>query len=155
LRTIQPSGISAKSGVGVENGWCARDKEDSSAMKVNSEILDRLPPQNLDAERGVLGSILLLPTVCDDVAMGLRPEDFYDDSNRAIYAHRREMNDTGSRIDTTLLIDRLKNNGQFELVGGAAYLADVLQSVPTAAHAVYYAQIVKNKATLRSLIHTS
>jgi replicative DNA helicase len=124
-------------------------------MKVNSEILDRLPPQNLDAERGVLGSILLLPLVCDDVALIVRPEDFYDDANRIIYSHLREMNDTGARIDTTLLVERLKNNGQFDAIGGAAYLAETLQSVPTAAHAVYYAEIVKSKSTLRSLIHSS
>jgi replicative DNA helicase len=124
-------------------------------MKVNSEILDRLPPQNLDAERGVLGSILLLPLVCDDVAMILRPEDFYDDSNRKLYAHMRDMHDEGRRIDTTLLVERLKNRAEFEMIGGAAYLAEILQSVPTAANATYYAEIVKNKSTLRSLIHSS
>src|SRR5262249_6498375 len=122
--------------------------------KLNSEILDRRPPCNLEAERGVLGSILLLPLVCDDVALVLRPEDFYDDANRTLYTHLREMHDGGGRIDTTLLVDRLKSCGQFELVGGAAYLAEILQSVPTAANATYYAEIVKNKATLRSLIHS-
>ncbi|MEX0977413.1 MAG: DnaB-like helicase N-terminal domain-containing protein, partial [Pirellulales bacterium] len=50
-------------------------------MKINSEILDRQPPCNLEAERGVLGSILLLPIVCDEVSLILRPEDFYDDAN--------------------------------------------------------------------------
>ncbi|MBI3836449.1 MAG: replicative DNA helicase [Planctomycetia bacterium] len=124
-------------------------------MKVNSEILDRLPPQNLDAERGVLGSILLLPIVSDDVALILRPEDFYDDSNRRLYTHLRQMHDEGGRIDTTLLVERLKNRGEFEMIGGAAYLAEILQSVPTAANATYYAEIVKNKSTLRSLIHSS
>src|SRR6187401_1221699 len=124
-------------------------------MKVTSEILDRQPPCNLDAERGVLGSILLLPTVCDDVALIVRPEDFYDDSNRVLYTHMRSMHDEGRRIDTTLLVERLKTAGQFELVGGAAYLAEVLQSAPTAANASYYAEIVKNKSTLRALIHSS
>jgi replicative DNA helicase len=124
-------------------------------MKANSEILDRQPPCNLEAERGVLGSILLLPTVCDDVALILRPEDFYDDAHRTLYVHMRAMNDEGRRIDTTLLVERLRSSGDFEMVGGAAYLAEVLQSVPTAANATYYAEIVKDKATLRSLIHTS
>jgi replicative DNA helicase len=67
----------------------------------------------------------------------------------------RAMNDEGRRIDTTLLVERLRSAGEFEAVGGAAYLADILQSVPTAANATYYAQIVKDKATLRSLIYTS
>jgi replicative DNA helicase len=124
-------------------------------MKANSEILDRQPPCNLEAERGVLGSILLLPTVCDDVALILRPEDFYDAANRTLYMQMRAMNDEGRRIDTTLLVERLRSAGEFEAVGGAAYLADILQSVPTAANATYYAQIVKDKATLRSLIYTS
>ena len=67
----------------------------------------------------------------------------------------RAMHDDGRRIDTTLLVERLKTSGQFEPVGGAAYLAEVLQSVPTAANAVYYAEIVRDKATLRALIHAS
>jgi replicative DNA helicase len=124
-------------------------------MKVNSEILDRQPPCNLDAERGVLGSILLLPIVCDEVALILRAEDFYDDSNRTLYAQLQAMHDEGRRIDTTLLVERLKNAGQYERIGGAAYLAEVLQSVPTAANATHYAEIVKNKSTLRALIHAS
>ncbi len=124
-------------------------------MKANSEILDRQPPANLEAERGVLGSILLLPSVCDDVALIVRPEDFYDQANRTLYTHMRAMHDEGRRIDTTLLVERLRNAGEFELVGGAAYLAEVLQSVPTAANAAYYAEIVKSKGTLRGLIHAS
>ncbi len=124
-------------------------------MKVNSEILDRRPPCNVEAERGVLGSILLLPIVCDDVAMILRAEDFYDDANQILYQHLREMHDEGRRIDTTLLVERLRSKGDFERTGGAAYLAEILQSVPTAANATHYAEIVKSKATLRALIHSS
>ncbi len=124
-------------------------------MKINSEILDRQPPRNLDAERGVLGSILLVPTVCDEVSLILRPEDFYDDANRIIFTHMREMNDGNQRIDTMLLSERLKRAEQYEQIGGASYLAEILQSVPTAANAAYYAQIVRDKATLRALIHSS
>ena len=124
-------------------------------MKVSAEILDRRPPCNLEAERGVLGSILLLPIVCDDVALILRTEDFYDDANRILYGHLREMHDEGRQIDTTLLVERLRSKGDFERVGGAAYLAEILQSVPTAANATHYAEIVKAKATLRALIHSS
>jgi replicative DNA helicase len=124
-------------------------------MKVNSELLDRQPPCNLEAERGVLGSILLLPMTCDDVAVILRPEDFYDHANRLIYTHLRGMHDAGRRIDTTLLVEELKGAGHYDTVGGAAYLAEVLQSVPTAANATFYAEIVKSKATLRSLINSS
>lgn len=124
-------------------------------MKVNSEILDRQPPCNLEAERGVLGSILLLPVACDEVSLILRPEDFYDEANRIVFTHMRGMQDASQRIDVVLLTERLKKAGVYDKVGGAAYLAEILQSVPTAANAAYYAHIVRDKATLRSLIHAS
>ncbi|MCE5303901.1 MAG: replicative DNA helicase [Planctomycetaceae bacterium] len=123
--------------------------------RVSSEILDRLPPHNLDAERGVLGSLLLDPNLCDDIAMILRPEDFYADANQKLYAQLLAMRDEGKRIDATLLLERLQAGGDLEAVGGAAYLAEVVHSVPYAANAVYYAEIVQAKATLRSLIHAS
>ncbi len=126
-----------------------------STTGVSSEILDRLPPQNLEAEAGVLGSILLDPRLCDDVVMLLRSEDFYADANRKLFGHIVEMHDEGKRIDTTLLVERLKKEGDFESIGGGAYLAEVMNSVAVAAHAVYYAEIVRDKATLRSLIHAS
>jgi replicative DNA helicase len=103
----------------------------------------------------VLGSILLKPDVCDELALFLRPEDFYDDANRKLYAHLLEMHDGGRKIDITLLVDRLRSAGDFELIGGAAYLARISQSIPNAAHARYYGQIVQNKACYRSLIDAS
>ena len=123
--------------------------------KVSSEILDRMPPQNLDAEKGVLGSVLLNPHMCDDVALLLRPEDFYADAHQKLFAHVLAMHDAGGRIDTTLLAERLRQAGDLEAAGGTAYLAEVLHSVPVAAHAVYYAKIVRDKAVLRDLIHAS
>jgi replicative DNA helicase len=96
-------------------------------VKANSEILDRQPPSNLEAERGVLGSILLLPTVCDDVAMILRPEVL--SAHRTLYTHLRAMNDEERRIDTTLLVDRLKSSGRSS-VAGPPYLVEVLRSAP-------------------------
>ena len=125
------------------------------AANVNSEILDRLPPHNLDAERGVIGSLLLDPDLCDDVAMIVRPDDFYAEAHEKLYALLLAMHDDGGRIDSTLLIERLHSSGDLEVVGGAAYLAEVVHSVPHAANAVYYAKIVRDKATLRSLIHAS
>jgi replicative DNA helicase len=122
---------------------------------VSSEILDRLPPQNLDAEKSVIGSLLLNSAMCDDVVLLLRPEDFYSDVHRKLFSHIVAMHDQGSRIDTMLLVERLKQAGDYEAIGGAAYLAEALQSVAVAAHAVYYARIVRDKATLRSIIHAS
>ncbi len=123
--------------------------------RVSSEILDRLPPHNLEAEKGALGSLLIDPNLCDDVALILRPDDFYADANQKLYGHLLAMHDEGSRIDATLLLERLRTGGDLEAVGGAAYLAEVVHSVPYAANAVYYAEIVRAKATLRALIHAS
>ncbi len=120
-----------------------------------SEILDRLPPHNLDAEKGVLGSLLLDPQLCDDVALIVRPEDFYSDTAARLFATMRAMHDEGGRIDMTLLVERLKHDGQFDPIGGSAYLAEIVRAVPVAAHAEYYAEIVRDKALLRALIHTS
>ena len=123
--------------------------------RLNSEILDRLPPQSLEAEKAVLGSLLLDPQVCDEIALILRKEDFYADANQRLYRSLMAMHDEGKRIDITLLVERLKQDGEYEAIGGAAYLAEVAQSVPYAANAVYYAEIVRNKATVRELIHAS
>ncbi len=115
-------------------------------------ILDRTPPCDVSAEIAVLGSILLMPDVCDDLVMILKPDDFYDDANRKLYGHMTGMVDLGQKIDVTLLVNRLKSADDYEAVGGSAYLAKLANSVPNAAHAVYYAEIVRSKATFRKLI---
>ncbi len=126
-----------------------------TAPRLNSEILDRLPPQNLDAEKGVLGSILLDPQMCDEIALMLRPADFYADANQRLYRNLLAMHDQAKRIDITLLTERLKREGEYEAIGGGAYLAEVVQSVPYAHNAAFYAEIVRDKATVRELIHAS
>jgi replicative DNA helicase len=103
----------------------------------------------------VLGCILLKPDTCDDVALILRPEDFYDDAHSKLYEHMLKMHDAGRKIDVTLLVDELKRCGDFERLGGAPFLARVTSAVPTAAHATYYAEIIRNDATTRALIDAS
>jgi len=126
-----------------------------SATTVSPEILDRLPPQNLDAEKGVLGSLVLDAQMCDEVAPLIRADDFYADAHQKLFAHLMAMHDEGKRIDATLLVERLRQAGDLEAIGGVAYLAEVVQSVPYAANAIHYAEIVRDKATLRALIHAS
>ena len=130
----------------------ARRLSRSEKPQVTSEILDRQPPRNLEAERGVLGSILLLPDCADDVALVLRADDFYDDAHRKLYQCMLDMHTGGQRIDTTLLVESLRSRGDLELIGGMVYLAEIARAVPNAAHAVYYANIVRDKSTLRQLI---
>ena len=127
-----------------------RPKRSSTA-----EILKRQPPFDLEAEMGVLGSILILPEVLDELAHMLRPDDFYDDANRKLFSALQDMHDEGEKIDITLLVSRLKRLEQFDAIGGAAYLGRLSQAVPNAAHAVYYGRIVGEMATYRKLIESS
>ena len=121
----------------------------------NFTMFDRLPPHNLEAERGVVGAILLNPTVCDDVAVIVRTSDFYAEANRIIYEHLIAMHSSGSGIDLMLLVEHLKTGGDFEAAGGEAYLAELMGSVHVTAHAGHYATIVRDKAVLRELINAS
>jgi replicative DNA helicase len=131
------------------------DDRAAARRAVSAEILDRQPPCNLDAEKGVLGSIMLLPEVCDEIALIVRPHDFYDEANQKLFGHMQAIHDAGRKVDLTLLVERLNSSGDFELIGGAGYLAEIARSVPHAGNAVHYAGIVRDKATLRSLIHSS
>jgi replicative DNA helicase len=117
------------------------------------ELLDLQPPRSIEAERAVIGSVLLLPEVADEVALIVRAEDFYDEAHRRIFGHMQKLVEEGRQIDPLLLSQRLKDASEYELVGGAAYLIELGQQVATAAHAEHYARIVRDKAVLRSLIH--
>jgi len=118
-----------------------------------SSVIERQLPHNLDAEKAVLGSILLLPEVFDEIALILRPGDFYDEAHRTLFEHLLQMHDGGKQLDPMLLVERLRSADQYESIGGAAYIAELGSVVPTAAHGEYYAKIVADKSVLRSLIH--
>lgn len=132
-------------------------KDDGSKGKKSPtvNVLDKSPPFDLSAEMGVIGSLLLNPEVANELSLVLRGDDFYEDAHRILFSTMIDMHDTGRKIDVTLLVNELKSAGQYDLIGGAAYLAQLANSVPNAAHAVYYGQIVRTKATLRRLIDAS
>jgi replicative DNA helicase len=117
--------------------------------------MSRERPANVDAEKAVLGSILLKPDVCDDVALVVRPDDFHDESHQILYRHLVDLHDGGKRIDATIVLERLRTKGDLDRIGGAPAIADMLETVPHAAHATHYAQIVRDKSMLRSLIDAS
>jgi replicative DNA helicase len=119
-----------------------------------AELFDRQPPFNLEAEIGVLGSLMLMPETCDDIVHILRPDDFFDEAHRKLFGHIMDMHGAGKKIDMLLLRERLMASGDYEAVGGAAGLAEIFTSVPHAAHVNYYANIVRSKATSRNLIST-
>jgi len=131
----------------------AQRVDSGRTAKVSSEILDRVPPHSLEAEQALLGSLLLDPLLIDEIVLKLRADDFYGDANQRLYGHLIALHETGGRVDMTLLVERLKTTNDFDAIGGAAYLAEIAQAVPVAAHATYYADIIRDKATLRSLIH--
>ena len=119
---------------------------------MQSEILDRLPPHSIDAEQQVLGSIMLMPSIIDDVASLLSPEDFYVDAHRTAYTHLVAMSEDGRRIDPSLFLDRLRTSGDLERVGGTAGLVEIYASVSSPRHFRDQCQIVRRDAEKRSII---
>jgi replicative DNA helicase len=130
-------------------------KPRAESPRAIGDLLDRQPPRSIEAERAVIGSLLLLPEACDEVALLVKADDFYDTAHRDIFSHMLALHDSGRQIDPVLLSQLLKDAGQYESIGGAAFLLELSQEVATAAHAEYYARIVRDKAVLRSLIHAS
>ncbi len=127
----------------------------SVAHEVTSEILDRSPPKSEEAERGVLGSMLLDGEMCDEVILQLDAHEFYSPSHQKLYGHLVALHEDGFRTDdTTLLLERLRKAGDLEAVGGATGLYELIHSVPHAANAIHYAKIVQEKATLRVLLQS-
>ncbi len=121
-------------------------------MTISSEILDRVPPNDLQAERALLGSLFLAPKRIDEAAAIVGAEDFSADAHRKLYGHLLAMREAHQGIDVLTVTDRLKQAGDFEAIGGSAYLAEVAQCVPVAAHAAHYSRIVKRCARSRALV---
>lgn len=112
----------------------------------------RVPPHHLEAERSVLGAILLDNEALVRVMEVLGPNDFYRDAHRIIYERMLECFEKGEPLDLVTLSNLLKARGQLDSVGGMDYLTMLVDQVPTAANAPYYAKIVREKAVLRRLI---
>jgi replicative DNA helicase len=116
---------------------------------------DRLPPQNLEAERSVLGSMLLDNDVLHEIVPMLGVSDFYRDAHQAIYQAIRDLYDEGKGIDAVTLADELVRRDQFAKIGGDETLTEIVNSVPHAANAKYYAGIVREKSIGRQLIDSA
>jgi replicative DNA helicase len=113
---------------------------------------DRLPPQNLDAEQSLLGALLLDKDALIRVADLIQSDDFYQPSHGIIYGIMLKLFEKRMPIDVVTLSDQMEKDHQLVEIGGAAYLTNLTNSVPTSAHVVYYAQIIHQKAILRRLI---
>lgn len=115
----------------------------------------RKPPQNVDAEKALLGAIILKPDVMHDISVTIYPESFYADKHAEIYKAIYAVFSKGDPIDTISVATKLKDMNQLERVGGAAYITELIETVPAAGNASYYAEQVLNKSTLRNLIHAA
>ena len=112
----------------------------------------KIPPQNVDAEASLLGSILIDEEAMIKVASGIKDDDFYEQRHRDIYSAMLKLYEMRKPIDLLTLSDRLRDEGNLETIGGASYLTELTNLVPTAAHIEHYADIVKQKATRRKLL---
>lgn len=124
-------------------------------MKQLETALDRLPPQNIEAEQSVLGAILLENEILASVVEMLAPEDFYKDSHKKIFLAMLDLYKKNEPIDLITLTEQLSRREQIEEIGGASYLSHIVNLVPTSANIKYHSKIVKEKSLLRNLIKTT
>lgn len=112
----------------------------------------RVPPHDLEAEKAVIGAMLVSEAAVAAVAERVSAEDFYSEVHRIIYGAMMRLYSRGDPIDQLTLTNELRSIGEFERVGGRAYVFQIVESVPTAANAARYAEIVRGKALLRAVI---
>ncbi len=119
------------------------------------DVLRKLPPQSVEMEQSVLGAILQDNQALVRVLDLLQERDFYQEAHRWIFQAMIDLFQANAPIDLLTVGDRLRRKGRYESSGGPPYLAELVNAVPTAAHVLHHAQIVREKAILRALIHTS
>ncbi len=119
------------------------------------DAFNKLPPQDLNAERAVLGSVMLFGDCLDEVAGIIRADDFYLDAHHQIFVVMRWLGESGGKIDALTVSVELDRQNKLEEIGGNQYLKTVLESVPHAAHVAYYAGLVREKSLLRKAIYAA
>ncbi|MBM3310964.1 MAG: replicative DNA helicase, partial [Candidatus Aminicenantes bacterium] len=124
-------------------------------MELDLLFLKKTPPHSPEAEKIVLGGILVNPKNLNVVLSAVSPEEFYRDANRTILTTIARMVDRGLPIELLSLSEELRREGVLEDVGGAAYLASLMDGVPRSLNVEYYAKVIKEKALLRRLILSS
>ncbi len=124
-------------------------------VKTSKTLIDKLPPQNIEAEKGLIGSLLLDKEAINKVADSLSSTDFYSRAHQIIYEHIVKLYEKREPIDLLNLSNLLEESSQLETIGGVGYLTSLVNSVPTSAHVVSYAKIVERKKVLRDMIDTA
>ena len=118
-------------------------------------MAERIPPHNEEAERSVLGAVMLNREVLFDVLEQVKEDDFYNSSNKEIFAAILELYKDNKAVDVLTVSEELKKRGVLQMVGGRAYVAQLTLDVPSTVNAAEYAKIVSEKATLRKMISAS
>ncbi|MCK4355298.1 replicative DNA helicase [Candidatus Parcubacteria bacterium] len=121
----------------------------------NKELPDKLPPQNIEAEKSALGSLMMDKNAIVKVVDFLEPRDFYQKIHQQIYEAMRDLFEKGEPVDLLSVSTRLKEKEQMEKIGGNSYLTELINSVPNALHVLNYAKIIQRKRILRDLISSS
>jgi len=124
-------------------------------MATAQTTLEKPLPNNLDAERSVLGAILLDNNALNTAIETLRPDDFFLDQHRRVFTQMIALAEVQQAIDLITLTEELHRRGDLEAAGGAPYLASLADGMPKVSNVEHYARIVKEKAMLRNLIHTT
>jgi replicative DNA helicase len=113
---------------------------------------EKLPPHDIEAEEAVIGSLLIDPDAVLKIAASLKPEDFFSETNRAIYQACFSLYQRNEAINQITVAHELMRQDKLEQIGGAAFLSHIISNVPTSLHVEYYAQIVSTTAIMRRLI---
>jgi replicative DNA helicase len=122
-------------------------------MATTDYSLERGLPVSMEAERSILGAILLDNSLYDQAAENLTPDDFSLDAHRRVYSRMRDLQETGRPVDMITLVEELDRRKEVEAIGGVAYLSSLIDGVPDRPSIEHYVRIVRNKALLRGLIN--
>lgn len=124
-----------------------------TSVVTGTSSAERIPPQNLEAEMALIGSVLIDREIMALVTEMISPQDFYSHIHEQLFTALAHLFERGEPLDKITLVEELRRRGQLERVGGPAYISSMMEAIPTAASSEYYARIIREKALLRGLIH--
>ena len=113
-------------------------------------MLDKLPPQSIEAEASLLSAVLIDNTVLNEIIEIIKPQDLYKTAHQKIFSVMIELSEKEMPVDLVTITNFLKDKEQLENIGGAVYLAKLIDEVPLAINATHYAKIIHDKATLQT-----
>jgi replicative DNA helicase len=122
---------------------------------MRGQFIERVPPQDLEAEQALLGSIMLRPDVIFDILDSVSPDAFYSERHKTIFKSMLALSSRRDPIDLLTVTNKLKEMKELEAVGGTPYISELINLVPSATNIEYYAEIVRKKAVLRNLIEAA